>query len=625
MRRRDFQPTLKDYTYIFLMREAVRKADLLRDRRHRTIVFRLHSELSMDHASTVLDRVILDETGFNIAKVEQRLRGVIDYSKAKTLLLEKKSLVVLLQSDEKLPPFLAVAADNVIEVGLIAPRHLSTALRAGNGIATTTRQAEDLLSFPLEEMFAALRPGRSAETAISKLAEMTATKMPATPQATGYGLEDLSGYGQAKDWGLALAKDISDWRYGRIAWSEIDAGMLLGGPPGTGKTFYAAALAKTCDAHFLATSVAQWQSKGHLGDMLRAMREDFSTASKHSPCVMLLDEFDSIGDRSKFDSRHAQYSTEVVNALLECIDGSSRLEGVVVVGACNDPSKIDPALLRSGRLGSHFFIGLPDCAERHGMLKTLVGVSLRNKELLEIAESTEGFAAADIARLVRVARRAARQSRRPVTIRDFRTAIHPAIPIEGIHRRIVSIHEAGHAVVGTILKIGFLDRITVAPSFRPTSPTPSGETLFVRPSQLFVSRQSYLDEIAMLLGGMAAEDVLLGSFTTGSGGGKGSDLQRSADLATRMQVQFGMGDALGHLHATTSEQLDALRRSNTLIFTRVERLLGQQMERARAILDANRTALEKIADEACVEGTVSGDRVDKHLASSRDHGRLRYY
>ena len=139
MRRRDFQPTLKDYAYIFLMREAVRKADLLRDTRHRTIVLRLHGELSMDHAATVLERVILDDARFNIAKVEQRTRGIIDYTKAKLLLLEKKSLVVVLQSDEELPSFLIAAADSVTNVGLIAPRHLATALRAGNGIAATTR------------------------------------------------------------------------------------------------------------------------------------------------------------------------------------------------------------------------------------------------------------------------------------------------------------------------------------------------------------------------------------------------------------------------------------------------------------------------------------------------------
>lgn len=625
MRRRQFDPTLKDCVYVFLMREAVRKAGVLRNLEPSTTVLWLHPELSIDHASMVLERVILDDERFNIAKVEQSTRRIIDYSKAKTLLLDKKSLVVVLQSvEQKLPSFLVAAADAVIKVGMIAPRHLCGALRAGNGIAATTRQAEALLLFPSEEMFAALRPGRSAEVALSKLAAaVEAPAKPMPPEVSVLGLEDLSGYGDAKIWGLELAKDIADWRSGRITWGDIDTGMLLSGPPGTGKTLYAAALARTCNAHFLPRSLAQWQAKGHLGDLLKAMRADFATAAEQAPCVMLLDEFDSIGDRSKFATHHSQYSTEVVNALLECIDGSSRLEGVVIIGACNDPSKIDPALLRSGRLGSQFAIGLPDSNERQGMLKTLVGDALRKTELQEIAEATQGFVAADIARLARTARRSSRLRRKPLSLKDFQSVIVPAIPIEGFHRRLISAHEAGHAIVGNVLKIGFLDSITVASSYRQGASTPSGSTNFVRQPQGFMSRQSFLDEIAMMLGGLAAEDMLFGSFTSGSGGGQGSDLQRAADLATRMQVQFGMGDALGHLHADTPEQLDVLRRSNAVIFTRVETMLGRQMERARAILDANRAALEAIAKEACVEGTVSGVTVDRLLTSNRDHGRLR--
>ncbi|TCQ04712.1 ATP-dependent Zn protease [Rhizobium sp. PP-F2F-G36] len=620
MRKRyPFDPALKDLVYLFLMREAVRKAGLLRNPRTSTTVFWLHPELSADHAATVLERLILDgEDRFNVTKIEQSTRGKIDFSKTKMLLSEKRSLAIVAQADE-LPSFLVAAADNVVEVDLIAPRHLCGALRAGHGIAATTRQAEALLGFPADSMFSALRPDRPAEVALAKLDAARVRTDEKDRDTAVLTLNDLSGFGHAKTWGLELAKDIADWRAGRITWSDIDAGILLSGPPGTGKTLFASALAKTCEAHFLPTSLAQWQSKGHLGDLLKAMRADFATATRQSPCVMLIDEFDSIGSRSQFVGHHQQYSTEVVNALLECLDGSSRLEGVVVIGACNDPARIDPALLRSGRLSARFTIGLPDRDERLRIIEMLVGTRLQKSVLAEISDATEGFTGADLAKLVRVARRSARRRGKPVASEDFQAAISPAIPIDGLHRQVISVHEAGHAVVGTILRVGVLVGITIASEYRRNNPTPQGTTIFVEQPQGFMSRQSYLDKITMLLAGMAAEEMVLGNITSGSGGAPGSDLQRAADLATQMEIQFGMGDALGHLYADSSEQLDALRRSNSVIQERVERLLGGQMDRARAILNENRAALEKIASEACAEGAISGVKVSQLIALAVPH------
>ncbi|PYE42630.1 peptidase M41-like protein [Rhizobium sp. PP-F2F-G20b] len=611
MRRRDFHPTLKDYVYIFLMREAARRAGLLGGRRHCTTVFSLHPELSLDHVSTVLERVVLAEDRFNVASVEDGPRGTVDYLKVRTKLFENKSLVVVLRSDSELPSFLLAAADNVVPVGMISARHLSAALRARNGFATTAHEAEDLLSFPADDMFAALRPGRSPEAALAKLAAVRASTIPEVADPAVLHLEDLYGYGDAKTWGLDLAEDIEAWRSGRIRWKDIDTGVLLSGPPGTGKTLFAAALSTTCKAHFLPTSLAQWQSKGHLGDLLKAMRADFETAAKRAPCVMLIDEFDSIGDRSKFDSRHAHYSTEVVNALLECIDGSSRLEGVVVIGACNDPSRIDPALRRAGRLSTQFVIGLPSRDERIGMLRTFVGAALRKSAIGKIAELTEGFTGADLARLVRVARRSARKRGKSVSARDFLSELSVPIPIEGAHRRVICIHEAGHAIVGSILKVGYLEAVVVASTYNPAVSGPRGTTKFLRVGGGFMSRQCYLDQIAMLLGGMAAEEIVLGNVSNGSGGGQGSDLQSAADLSTLMQTQFGMGEALGHIAASTSEDLDMLRRSNPIVLGRVERLLAEQMARAKAILHGNRVALEQIASEADVRGRISGSRVNE--------------
>ncbi|WP_245494491.1 ATP-binding protein [Rhizobium ruizarguesonis] len=136
------------------------------------------------------------------------------------------------------------------------------------------------------------------------LNRLDASLLGSAPPPSGPRLEELEGYGDARDWGLALADDIRGWQRNEIRWSEVDRGILLSGPPGSGKTLFASALARTCGIEIVATSVSRWQSAGHLGDMLRAMRMSFQEAAAKRPCVLFLDELDSIGDRAAFRGDH---------------------------------------------------------------------------------------------------------------------------------------------------------------------------------------------------------------------------------------------------------------------------------------------------------------------------------
>lgn len=190
-------------------------------------------------------------------------------------------------------------------------------------------------------------------------------------------VETLSGYGEARDWALDLKTDLQLWRDGGLAWSEMSTKLMLSGPPGTGKTTYARALCNTLQVPLLVTSVASWLEPGYLGDVLKRMSRAFELARENAPVILFIDEIDNIN--SRFGDRRGpndDYWHSLINRLLELLDGASKTEGVIVVAATNLPEKIDPALLRSGRLEKHVAIPMPDTEGLVGILAYHLGADL---------------------------------------------------------------------------------------------------------------------------------------------------------------------------------------------------------------------------------------------------------
>ncbi|WP_340160738.1 ATP-binding protein [uncultured Hoeflea sp.] len=175
-------------------------------------------------------------------------------------------------------------------------------------------------------------------------------------------VERLAGYGDAQPWALDLKTDLEAFGNKKIAWSDLSSRLLLSGPPGTGKTTFARALCNTLGVPLIATSVARWLESSHLGDVLAAMNATFEHATRNAPCILFIDEVDNIGNRGSSDRPYDDYWSSLVNRMLELLDGATKTEGVIVVGATNRPDKIDPALLRSGRLEKHIVIPTPDTA-----------------------------------------------------------------------------------------------------------------------------------------------------------------------------------------------------------------------------------------------------------------------
>lgn len=530
-------------------------------------------------------------------------RGMIDYRDVTSTLRLADRVLAIFDQASSIPRGILAAVDEVIDVAPIDAATIARAVYLLDDREFPVADIEKMMVHPITEVLDAIRPGRDAEEALERLREAhRGTDKADDPPP----VEELHGYGAASVWARDLSQDLDVWRRGQIPWSEIDAGLLLSGPPGVGKTMFARSVAKSAGASFLASSLAQWQSRGHLGDLLGAMRATFAEAAAKSPCILLLDEFDSIGDRTRFDERNAQYCTEVVAGLLECLDGVHRREGIVVIGACNHPHLIDAALLRPGRLGTHVRVGLPDAAARAAILRSYLPDQVTARQLDEAARECDGVTGADLAHAAKSARRLARRRGEEPSIDDLRAALPPVTPIEGELRERIAIHEAGHAAVGLALDVGALTGVVVRKGFTQNAGV-GGGTVF-EPNERLPSSTYFLDQIAMNLGGMAAEIVIYGEHLEGSGGGAGSDLHNAADLATIMVAQTGMGGTLNYFRANTPEEREKIRRSLPAVNRQVEQTLATQLERAKAIVGAKLRFLRELAAVLDRESGVDGEQ-----------------
>ncbi|SMC56752.1 ATP-dependent Zn proteases [Fulvimarina manganoxydans] len=348
-------------------------------------------------------------------------------------------------------------------------------------------------------------------------------------------VEDLAGYGEAAAWASDLVADIAAYRAGEIAWSEVDTGALLVGPPGTGKTLFAAALAASCDLPMISSSFGQWAAAGasYQSDTIRAMRQTFEAAAANIPLLLFIDEIDSLPRRG-MSARHDDYWRPIVNTLLECVDGTLRTEGIVVIAACNDADGLDPALLRSGRLDRRFEIGLPD-AQALARIFAHHAPDLPAAAIEPVATALAGTASgADVARYAREAKRLARHAKRPIAGSDI---LQVAMPPETRSAAVVwrtAIHEAGHAMA--YLATG---RVPLAMSIISSG----GAGGYVEGPRDVVTEQRLGDLESMvlpMLAGRAAEDVILGEASAGAVG----DLERATTVLSAVEGGLGLGGYL---------------------------------------------------------------------------------
>lgn len=442
----------------------------------------------------------------------------------------------------------------------------------------------------------AAKKEKSEAAAKISTASAKAVYTPVVTRPTTPTLHDLHGYGVAQAWGRQLAEDISDYTAGNLPWSDVDGGCLLHGPPGTGKTLFASALAASCGLPFLSTSYAQWQSNGdgHLGWVIKAMRATFEAANDAAPCVLFIDEVDSLRRRGGSGDSDGWW-TAIVNAVLECLDGTSRREGIVVVAACNNPGLLDPAMIRSGRLDRQFEIALPDEASLLGIMHHHLPDAVA-EELAPAATALAGSASgADIARIAREARRIARREKRAVTAMDLLTVAIPLDTRPDRDRRLVAIHEAGHAIA--MMSQGRVpDMLSIVSAdgahggVRSESPAGMGRLADLE------------DEIVVRLSGRAAEEVLLGEPSAGAMG----DLRQATELASRLIGLWGLGGRLFYSDHVDGSIVESRLRD---LYSRSLRLMGEQRSLVEKLAELavqhrvlGRAALQAFAIEHELEG-----------------------
>ncbi len=602
--------TLEVHTYACAVRTALRRGKVFLGA-DRLLGLRLPAgawiDAYKDATETILKSVGLDRYAITSLAVAPR-PGDADASDAIYTIRYRAAVIVLIQDGATVPMELEVGLDDIVDVPPVNPRHLVTAAKSSVALDMPLEVARKLVVHPARTLFLALRPGRSLDVVLEKLEATKEVKFE-KPKPWEPRLEDLEGYGDAKQWALDLIVDLNDWRQDRIRWDDVSSGLLLSGPPGTGKTMFAAAVARSCGANFIAASSAQWQSKGHLGDMLKAMRRSFREAELSAPTILLIDEFDSIGDRAAFTGHNVDYNTEVVNAMLELLDGAAGRNGVVVIGATNYPHKVDPALRRPGRLDRHFALELPDLETRAQIVKLHLGdQQIAVEDLRTIAIATVGRSGADLKQYIADAKRKARRQKRPVEAADILGLVPPVKPLEGDERRIASIHESGHVVVGLELSVAEI-RLLVVVRQKVAGQSTRGYVEWNVPPPSFKNRQSYLDRIATLLGGIAAEKVFFGEHFDGAGGFVGSDLQLATELATVMVAAFGMGDTMAYTHAPTPELLQRLRENDADVRQQVERVLSDQLARACEIVERNRAGIDRLVSVLEEREVIPGDEV----------------
>jgi cell division protease FtsH len=444
---------------------------------------------------------------------------------------------------------------------------------------------------------------------------------------------DVAGIEEAKDEVEEIIAFLKDPKKFTRLGGRIPKGVLMMGPPGTGKTLLARAIAGEAGVPFFSISGSDFVEM-FVGVGASRVRDLFEQGKKNAPCIIFIDEIDAVGRHrgAGLGGGHDERE-QTLNQLLVEMDGFESNDGVILVAATNRPDVLDPALLRPGRFDRRIVVPRPDVKGRLGIIKvhtkkTPLGQGI---DLEIIARGTPGFSGADLENLVNeAALLAARADKSQLDMHDFEMAKDKVLMgperrsmiISDSDKRVTAFHEAGHALVGKMMKGSDpVHKVTIIPRGRALGLTQQLPT----EDRLNLSREAANDQIAVAMGGRVAEELVFHQLTTGAS----NDIQVATDLARKMVCEWGMSDKLGPLHFGKREGEVFLGRdfgdggkeyseqTAIEIDTEVRKIVTTSYERARSVVMENLDKLKALAEALLEYETVDGAEIDVIFAGRR--------
>ena len=464
--------------------------------------------------------------------------------------------------------------------------------------------------------------GAGAQDKLSRFGEAKVS----TPGEKKVTFQDVAGADEEKEELREIVEFLREPQKYLDLGAHIPKGVLLVGPPGTGKTLLAKAVAGEAGVQFLSISGSDFVEM-YVGVGASRVRDLFQQAKKSAPAIIFIDEIDAVGRQrgSGLGGGHDERE-QTLNQLLVEMDGFGSNEGVVVLAATNRVDILDPALLRPGRFDRQVYVGLPDIKGREEILQ----VHAKNKPLAEdvdlkqIARGTAGFTGADLENLLNeAALLAGRRSESFITMKDLQESIIKVIAGPEKHsrvipereRRLTAYHEAGHAVVMHALPdLDPVHQITIVPRGEA-----GGMTIYLPDEdRSYLSRSYMLDRIAGLLGGRAAEQLVLGDISTGAS----NDISRATQLARKMVGTYGMSEQLGNVafDAGHDEVFIGKSMAQTRPYSEktaaemdgeIRRIMDDAYARCTAILEQYRPQLVEVAEYLLANETMTAEEFEK--------------